>query len=126
MPSKEKLLNYYPLLEILKNISKKKNVDQFQRIVSYLDDKSLKFLAECIRNILNPDTFKHLPVKKQKRLIKTSKPHKKNIVRFIKPSLHTVKRKKIIQEGGAWFLPLLTSIIPLFASLLKPNPQPQQ
>lgn len=119
MSPKERLLNYYPLLEIIRKNSKNKNSDKFKQIISYLDDNSLKFLAECVRNILHPSTFQHLSKNKQKLLMKKSKPHKKAIEHFIRKKVNPHKRKKIVQEGGAWFLPLISSIIPLFASLFK-------
>lgn len=123
--SNQKLLNYYPLLEILKNFSKKNNTEQFKKIISYLDDKSLKFLAECIRNILSHSVFETLPKSKQSKLLKVTKPDKKNIKKLLSPKAKASKKKKILQQGGAWFLPLLSAIIPLFASLIKP-PQPAQ
>lgn len=119
MSNRKRIIKYRTLLEILDNLARTKNTSKFKNFISYLDDDALKFLAECVRNILSPRTFKVLKTENQDSLLKSSAPHKRAIKTFIKAETEGRKRKGIVQKGGAWFLPLITSLIPLFAGLFK-------
>lgn len=118
--NKAKFTKYLYLLQLLKKNCKGDCDEKYKKIISYLDEETLNFLAECIRNILAPQNISVLCTKKkQKQLVSKVSPHKKVIKTVIKRKLPFKKRKKIIQNGGAWFLPLITSIIPLITSLLS-------
>lgn len=117
--NKEKFKKYLFLLQLLKRNCKGDCEDKYKKIISYLDEETLNFLAECIRNILSPQAISAVcSKKKQKLIVGKVLPHKKTIKTAIKKNLPFKKRKKYIQNGGAWFLPLLTSIIPLISSLI--------
>lgn len=93
---------------------------KFHTYISYFNEESIQFLAECIRNALDPSTFKRLKTKHKKKIIAQIKPYKKDIHKVIKPGLSSQQRKKVFQKGGAWFLPILTAIItPLISSLIS-------
>jgi len=117
--NKEKFTKYLFLLQLLKKNCKGNCEEKYKKIISYLDESTLSFLAECIRNALAPETIAAVcSKKKQKHIIKKVTPHKKVIKAAIKKNLPFKKRKKYIQNGGAWFLPLLSTIIPLIGSLI--------
>jgi len=119
MSNRKRIVKYHTLLEILDNLARTKNTSKFKNFISYLDDDALKFLAECVRNILAPRTFKALKAENQEFLLKNTTPYKRTIKTFIKSETEGRKRKRIVQKGGAWFLPLISSLIPLFMGLFK-------
>lgn len=117
--NKEKFTKYLFLLQLLKKNCKGNCEEKFKKIISYLDEETLNFLAECIRNILSPQTISaSCSKKRQKIILKKVIPHKKVIKSVIKKNLPFKKRKKYIQNGGAWFLPLISTLIPLIGSLI--------
>lgn len=117
--SKKKISKYLDLLMLIKSHCKGKHCeDKFKKIISFLDEDSLKFLSECIRNTLAPERIKLFPKAKQRKIIRKLKPFKKNIRASINPKLTHKKRKTILQNGGGWFIPLLSAAIPLISSLL--------
>lgn len=112
-----KFKKYILLLKLLKK-NCKGNCDQnYRNIISYLDEDSLNFLSECIRNTLSPENISKLPKSKSRLLVKKVTPHKKSIKSVIKKKLSFKKRKKILQNGAGFFLPLLTTVIPLITSI---------
>jgi len=118
--NKQKFTKYLFLLQLLKKNCRGNCDEKYKKIISYLDEDTLNFLAECIRNILNPQTISAVcSKKKQKILVSKVRPHKKIINSVIKKSLPFQKRKKYIQNGGAWFLPLISTVIPLISSLIS-------
>jgi hypothetical protein len=116
--NKVKFTKYFYLLQLLKKNCKGNCKEKFQKLISYLDEETLNFLAECIRNILSPQTINILPKNKQKKLIKKVSPFKKTVKRVINKGTPFNLRKKYIQHGGAWFLPLISAVIPLISSLV--------
>lgn len=118
--NKAKFTKYLYLLQLLQKNCKGDCGEKYKKIISYLDEETLNFLAECIRNILAPQTISAVcSKKKRKQIVSKVIPHKKVIKTVIKKNLPFKKRKKFIQNGGAWFLPLITSIIPLISSLIS-------
>jgi hypothetical protein len=117
----KKFSKYLLLLKLLEKNCKGNCKDNFQKLISYLDEDTLKFIAECIRNVLSPQVIKRLSKKQQNQIISKVSPHRKAVKQIIKKGLPFKKRKKYIQEGGAWFLPLLSSIIPMVSSLFSPK-----
>ena len=117
----KKISKFFDLIKILhENCKGGECHKKFHNIVSYLDEKTIKFLAECVRNALSPTTFNRLKKPYQDQILNSIKPYKKDIHKVIRPSLSSCRRKKIIQEGGSWFIPLLSSvIIPLISSLVQ-------
>lgn len=116
--SKKKVSKYLDLLMLIKTHCKGKHCEEkFKKIISFLDEDSLKFLSECIRNTLAPERIKFFSKSQQKKIIRKLKPFKKNIRASIKPNLTHKRRKTILQNGGGWFLPLLSAAIPLISSL---------
>lgn len=107
------------LLKVLrKNCKGKECHKNFHNLVSFLDENSLKFLAECVRNSLSPDRVNILTKRKRARLLKKLKPYKKDIFEVIKPKTPNKRRQQILQKGSGWFLPLLSAVIPLITSLI--------
>lgn len=115
----EKLNKFLYLLQVLKKSCRGKDCHKkFHNLVSFLDEKSLQFLAECVRNSLSPNTVERIPSKKRARLISVIKPHKKEIKEIIKPKISIKRKRDILQRGSGWFLPLLSTVIPLISSLV--------
>lgn len=109
---------YLFLLDVLRKHCKGAHCeDKFKKLISLLDEDSLKFLSECVRNSLDPNRIKLLPKHKQKKIIKKLKPHKVAVRKSIKPNLSHKSRKKILQQQGGWFLPLISAVAPLISSL---------
>ena len=109
---------YLPLLKFLtkKRISKK----NFVSIISYLDERAIKFLCECVHNAISFRYVSKLDRKKRNMLLKKILPYKRVIKYICKKSKKLNKRKKlIIQKGYGFLFPLLSLVIPLISSLLK-------
>lgn len=116
----QKLSKFLFLLQIFRKTCRGRECHkQFHDLVSFLDESSIKFLAECVRNTLSPQRVKSIPSRRRGRLIKALRPHKKEIKEVIKPKISSKRRREIFQKGGGWFLPLITTIIPLIASLIR-------
>jgi hypothetical protein len=107
-------------LTIAKTLHKTKNNEEnYKDIMECLNDDSVNFLCECVRNICDVKVFKNLPKKARKNIEKTSIPFKSNIKKVIKSNTSIKKKKKILQHGAGWFLPLLSAAIPIISSLFS-------
>jgi hypothetical protein len=109
-------------LAIVKTLHKclcKKKEENYKDLLSCLNDDSINFLCECIRNVCDVKVFKNLPEKTQKQIEKRTSHDKENIKKVIKSKTSIKKKKKILQHGGGWFLPLLSAAIPLISSLFS-------
>lgn len=118
---KSELEKYILLLQFLKNHCKNNKACQknYQNIISYLNDNSVKFLCQCIRNLLAPRNIKLLGDKKEKRLLRKITPHKTKILKIIDRKTSVSQKRHKLQSGGAFVLPLLTSVAPLIISLIS-------
>lgn len=112
---------FLDLLQLLKSNCKGSDCHKrFHSYVGYLNDETIKFLAECVRNALAPSTFKFLKPRRKKVLVSKIKPYKNEIYKVIRPTITSKHRRIILQKGGAWFLPILTSVVaPLVTSLIN-------
>ncbi len=109
-------------LAIVKTLHKclcKRKEENFKDILECLNDESVNFLCECVRNICDVKVFKNLPKKTRKNIEKSSLPYKSKIKKVIKSKTSINKKKKILQHGAGWFLPLLSAAIPLISSLFS-------
>lgn len=108
---------YLPLLELLtrKHISRK----CFTSIINSLDDKSIKFICECIHNTLSLKYISALNKNQKSLLLKKILPNKRIIKHLCKKAKTYSSRKKIIaQKGYGFIIPILSAIVPLISSLL--------
>jgi hypothetical protein len=96
-----------------------KKEGNYQDLLSCLNDDSINFLCECIRNVCDVKVFKNLPEKTQKEIEKKTLPSKESIKKVMKSKTSIKKKKKILQHGSGWFLPLLSAAIPLISSLFS-------
>jgi len=109
-------------LSIVKTLHKclcNRKDENFKDILGCLNDDTVNFLCECVRNICDVNVFKNLPKKTRKNIEKTSSPFKSEIKKVIKSKTPISKKKKILQHGAGWFLPLLSAAIPLISSLFS-------
>ena len=97
--------------------SKSGKEENYKDILSCLNDDCINYLCECVRNVSDVKVFKNLPKKTRKQIEKSSLPNKEKIKKVIKSSTSIKKKKKILQHGAGWFLPLLSAAIPLISSL---------
>lgn len=116
---RRKFQKYIHLLKLLKQNCKKNCGEKFKNIISYLDEETLCFLAECVRNSIAPEFIKRLTKNKRRAIINKVSPHKKIVKTVISKNLPFKKRKKLLQEGGAWFLPLVSTLLPIITSLIS-------
>jgi hypothetical protein len=93
--------------------------EKFKDILGCLNDECINYLCECVRNVSDIKVFNHLPKKARKQIEKTSLPNKDSIKKVIKSSTSIKKKRKILQHGAGWFLPLLSAAIPLISSLFS-------
>ena len=93
--------------------------DDFKDILSCLNDECINFLCECVRNVCDVDVFKNLPRRSRKNIDRSSSLHKKNIKKIIKSKTSIKKKRKLIQHGSGWFLPILSAVIPMITSLFS-------
>ena len=108
---------YLPLLELLtrKHISRK----CFTSIINSLDDKSIKFICECIHNTISLKYISALNKNQKSLLLKKILPNKRIIKHLCKKAERYGSRKKIIaQKGYGFIIPILSAIVPLISSLL--------
>jgi hypothetical protein len=96
-----------------------KKEENYKDLLSCLNDDSINFLCECIRNVCDVKVFKHLPKKTRKQIEKNTLPNKESIKKVIKSKTSIKRKKKILQHGSGWFLPLLSAAIPLISSLFS-------
>ena len=93
--------------------------EKYKDILSCLNDDCINYLCECVRNVSDLKAFKNLPKKTRRQIEKSSLPSKDSIKKVIKSSTPIRKKRKILQHGAGWFLPLLSAAIPLISSLFS-------
>lgn len=108
-----------PVVKALHKCLRKHNAEDFKDIIKCLNDDCVKFLCECVRNVCDVDVFKNLPESRKKKIRKTSHLYKTDIKKILKPHTSIGKKRKILQYGSGWFLPLLTTVIPMITSLFS-------
>ncbi len=109
---------YLPLLELLtKNrISRK----CFISLINSLDDKTIKFICECVNNAISLRHISTLNRKQKSVLLRKILPNKRVIKHLCKKAKRYRSHKKIIaQKGYGFIIPLISAIIPLISSLLS-------
>lgn len=115
---KKRLDSKLPVVKILHKQLKSGKVNEFKHTVNSLNDNSIDFLCECVKNICDKERFENLSIKERKNLLKITNPHVKKLKVLCSGSNNVKKRRKIIQEGSGFFLPLLSAIVPLITSLI--------
>ena len=108
---------YLPLLELLtrKHISRK----CFTSIINSLDDKSIKFICECIHNTISLKYISALNKNQKSLLLKKILPNKR-IIKHLCKRLKHIARVKNNCSTRVWvfIIPILSAIVPLISSLL--------
>lgn len=109
------------LLKLIQNNCKNKSdcEKNYREIIAYLNDSSVKFLCQCVRNITLSKSFKALGAKKEQKLFRKLEPHKDKILKLIDKKKSIKYKRKQLQKGAGFFLPLLTTVIPLIGSLIS-------
>lgn len=99
--------------------SKTGKEEKYKDLLNCLNDDCINYLCECVRNVSDVRVFKNLPKKTQHQIQKSTLPCKESIKKVMKSSTSIKKKKKILQHGAGWFLPLLSAAIPLISSLFS-------
>jgi Mg/Co/Ni transporter MgtE len=111
--------NKLVIVKALHKTLRGKKEENYKDLLSCLNDESINFLCECVRNVCDVNVFKNLPENTRKQIEKNVQPSKKSVKKIIKSSTSVKKKKKILQHGSGWFLPLLSAAIPLISSLFS-------
>ena len=115
--SVKRLKDYFPLVQLL--AQKKVKVQQFKSIIRSINSDAVKFICECCKNVISTSYVSSLPHKKRKSLLRAITPYKTVIKSLCKKRKNYNKNKTLINQKGYGFLiPILTTIIPLIASLI--------
>lgn len=93
--------------------------EDFKDILNCLNDDCIQFLCECIRNVCDVNVFKNLPKSSRKNIESSTTSHKQDIKKLLKSKTKIKKKRKLIQHGAGWFLPLLSAVIPMISSLFS-------
>ena len=115
--AKHFLKKYLPLIKFLtqKHISR----ECFVSLINSLDDNTIKFLCECIQNVISSRFVSGLNKTQKSKLLKKNLPNKKIIKHLCKKGNKFASNKKIIaQKGYGIIIPILSAVIPLITSLL--------
>ena len=114
---KKEVIKYLSLLKILKNT--KNDPPKFRCLVECFDEKTVKFLCEGVKNAISKKHVTSLPSKQRKEFLKNLLPRRKLIKKICKKSSHyTRSKKKLIQEGSGFIIPLISTLIPLITSFV--------
>lgn len=115
---KKDIPRYLSLIDILNLIGRDKN--KFGALINSLDEKSIKFLCECVKNGISKTHVSNLPSGKKSFLLKIITPHKKLLKKICQKSKrYTHAKKQLIQKGSGFFIPLLSTLLPIITSLIK-------
>ena len=110
---------YLPLLELLtrRHISRK----CFMSVINSLDDKSVRFICECIHNAISLKYISTLNKKQKSTLLKKILPNKRTIKHLCKKTKtgYSSHKKIIAQKGYGFIIPILSAIVPLISSILS-------
>lgn len=115
----KKIQRNIPVVKTLHRALIRNKHDDFKDIINCLNDESVNFLCECVRNVCDVKVFNALPENHQRRIKKSSKSHQSDIRKVMKKSTPIRRKRKIIQYGSGWFLPLLSTVIPLITNLFS-------
>ena len=109
---------YFNLIQFLS--SKKIEKKSFQAVINSLDNNTLKFLCECIRNAISKTYVSRLRENKRRLFLKKIYPHKNILKRLTRKVKKYSNRKRIIvQYGYGFMVPILSTLIPLIYELVS-------
>lgn len=108
-----------PIAKALHKCLKRHNEEDFKDMIKCLNDDCVKFLCECVRNVCDVNVFRNLPDFRRRKIQKSSHLYKNDIKKILKPHVSISKKRKILQYGSGWFLPLLATVIPMITSLFS-------
>ena len=113
----KKFEKHLPLLKLL--IKKRPSQKCLMSLIHSLDDKSIKFICECIYNAISLKNMSRLNTKQKSTLLKKLLPYKRIIKQLCKKTRKYSLRKNLIaQKGYGFIFPILSAIVPLVSSLL--------
>ena len=114
---KRDISKYLSLIKVITSIGQDKN--KFCSLIQCLDDKSIRFLCECVKNGISRKHVSNLSIEQRSQFLKSITPCRSLLKRICRKSkLYSMNKKKLIQKGAGFFIPLLSALIPLVTSLL--------
>ena len=114
---KRDISKYLSLIKVITSLGQDKN--KFCSLIQCLDDKSIRFLCECVKNGISRKHVSNLSIEQRNQFLKLITPYRSLLKRICRKSkLYSMNKKKLIQKGAGFFIPLLSALIPLITSLL--------
>lgn len=93
--------------------------EYFTGVIQSLDDAAIKFICECVKNVISVNFFSYLNPKQKHKFLGQIEPNRKLILHLCKrKNSYKPHRKIIAQKGYGFIIPILTAVLPLIASLL--------
>ena len=112
-----KYCKFLSLISIIRKLGEDKK--QFCTLIQCLDENSIKFLCESVKNGISKHQFERLSSKKRRHLLSLISPHKSLLRRICRKSkTYKINKKKLLQKGAGFFIPLLSTLIPLVSCLI--------
>ena len=106
------------LIKIIRRIGEDK--DQFFSLIQCLDDNSIKFLCESVKNGISVKNVEKLNPKRRRYILKLITPYKSLLRKICKKSkIYGMNKKRLLQKGAGFFIPLISTLLPLVASLIS-------
>ena len=114
---KRDISKYLSLINIIASIEGDKN--KFCSLIQCLDEKSIRFLCECVKNGISRKHVSNMSPDQRRQFLKLVTPYKSLLKRICRKSkFYSMNKKKLIQKGAGIFIPLLSALIPLVTSLI--------
>ena len=114
---KKDISKYLSLIRVITSIGEDRN--QFCSLIQCLDEKSIKFLCECVKNGISKNQVLNLPTNERRQFLRLITPYKTLLKKICRKSkFYSINKKKLIQKGAGFFIPLLSALIPLMTSLI--------
>ena len=114
---KKDVSKYLSLIRVITSIGGDRN--QFCSLIQCLDEKSIKFLCECVKNGISKKQVLNLPPNERRQFLRLITPYKSLLKKICRKSkFYNMNKKRLIQKGAGFFIPLLSALIPLMTSLI--------
>ena len=109
---------FLSLIKIIRKIGD--DEDLFCTLIKCLDEKSIKFLCESVKNGIPRKHVRGLNPRTRKNLLHLITPNRSLLKKICRKSkFYSMNKKKLLQKGAGFFIPLLSTLIPLVSSLIS-------
>ena len=106
---KNDISKYLSLIKVITSIGQDKN--KFCSLIQCLDDKSIRFLCELVKNGISLRHVSNLSIEQRSQFLKLITPYKSLLKRICRKSkLYSMNKKKLIQKRGRIFYSITVCI----------------